>query len=121
MPPEDRDFAYLWDMLDAARAAVEIAANISLEALAADRMRMLALERVLEIIGEAARRVSESYRDAHPTIPWRAIIGQRNIIAHEYGSIDHPRLIETVKRDLPALIATIEALLPASGERAGGA
>ena len=50
------------------------------------------------------------------SVKWRAIIGQRNIIAHEYGSIDHPRLLETVMRDLPALVTMIEALLPPSVE-----
>ncbi len=72
---------------------------------------MLALERSFEVIGEAARQVSEVTRSAHAGIPWKAIIGQRNIIAHEYGSIDHQRLIETAKRDVPNLIVALEKVL----------
>jgi uncharacterized protein with HEPN domain len=47
-----------------------------------------AVERHIEIIGEAAARVSRAFRAAHPDIPWRRIIAQRNILAHEYGEID---------------------------------
>jgi len=49
----------------------------------------------LEIIGEAARRVSTTFQEQHPEIPWRNIIGQRNILAHDYGQIDHDRLYKT--------------------------
>jgi len=53
---------------------------------------MRATERSVEIIGEAARHVSPEFIAAHPEIPWRQIIGQRNILAHEYGQIDHEML-----------------------------
>lgn len=66
----------------------------------------------MEIIGEAARRVSASYMAAHPEIPWRMIIGQRNILVHEYGQIDHELLYKTAVEDIPALITMIQALLP---------
>jgi len=49
---------------------------------------------------------------AHPEIPWREIIGQRNILAHEYGQIDHELLYKTASEDIPALIGQIETLLP---------
>ncbi len=80
MSPEERDPALIWDMLDAARTVLDIVQERSDDALAADRVRMLALERYFEVIGEAARRVSEVTRSAHAGIPWKAIIGQRNII-----------------------------------------
>lgn len=77
-----------------------------------DRMLLRAVERGVEIIGEAARRVSAAFMDAHPEVPWRLIIGQRNILAHEYGHIDHELLFRTVIDDLPGLIAQLQALLP---------
>jgi uncharacterized protein with HEPN domain len=53
-----------------------------------------------------------SYQAAHSEIPWREIIGQRNILAHEYGQIDHELLYKTVTEDIPSLISQIEVLLP---------
>ncbi len=76
-----------------------------------DRVLALALERGLELIGEAARRVSEATQARYPQVPWREIIGQRNILAHRYGEIDHAMLLETVVRDLPSLVAELERVL----------
>ena len=73
---------------------------------------MLALERSMELIGEAARRVSRNLREKHPQIPWKEIIGLRNILAHEYGRVDHAQLHATAAKDVPALIAALEKLLP---------
>jgi len=75
MQPEERDPAYLWDMLQAAREVEEMMAGNDLEAFLGNRMLLRAIERSVEIIGEAARRVSESYMTNHPGIPWRKIIG----------------------------------------------
>lgn len=87
MKPEERDNAYLWDMLDAARAIRTFTAEISYEQYIRDRKVQMACERALEIIGEAARKVSDVTKAAQPAIPWRAIIAQRNVLAHEYGEI----------------------------------
>lgn len=112
MQPEQRDPAYLWDMLQGAKEVEAMMDDHDLVAFLADRVLLRAVERGVEIIGEAARRVSASYMAAHPEIPWREIIGQRNILAHEYGQIDHELLYKTAMNDIPALIAQIEALLP---------
>jgi uncharacterized protein with HEPN domain len=112
MQREDRAAAYLWDMVQAARDAFDIVAGITGEQLGRDRVRMLALERSMELIGEAARRVSAGYCESHPQIPWREIIGLRNILAHEYGRIDHARLYSTALKELPGLIKALETLLP---------
>ncbi len=112
MQPEDRDPAYLWDMLEAAKEADSMLADYDLSAFLADRVMLRAIERTIEIIGESARRVSASYQEAHPEIPWREIIGQRNILAHEYGQIDHELLYKTATEDMPALIVQLNALLP---------
>ena len=86
--------------------------DYDLAAFLADRVMLRAVERSVEIIGEAARRVSLTYQETHPEIPWREIIGQRNILAHEYGQIDHELLYRTATEDIPTLITTIEKLLP---------
>lgn len=111
MKPEDRDSAHLWDMLNAAREARELVAGIDYDGLMSDFRARLALERALEIIGEAARRVSQPLRDRHPEIPWAGIIGLRNAIAHQYGEIDHRRLHTVATNGVPKLIVTLEEIL----------
>jgi uncharacterized protein with HEPN domain len=112
MQPEERDAAYLWDMLQAAREVDGMLEGHDLAAFLVNLVLIRAIERGVEIIGEAARRVSPSYMATHPEIPWRKIIGQRNILAQEYGQIDHALLYKTATEDIPALIGKIEALLP---------
>ena len=110
MQPEDRDAAHLWDMLQAARDAASIVSGVTREHFGGDRLRMLALERSMELIGEAARRVSDAFRRKHPQIPWKEMIGLRNILAHDYGRIDHDKLYATAVKEIPRLIAALEAL-----------
>jgi uncharacterized protein with HEPN domain len=72
---------------------------------------VLALERTLEVVGEAARNVSEARRAATADIPWKLIHGQRNALAHQYGKINHFRLFRTASEDLPGFIAVLRRLL----------
>ena len=112
MPPEDADTAYLWDMLDASRTIREFIKGVSFNDYAADRQLQFAVERALEIVGEAARRVSEDFRTAHPEIPWRQIIAQRNVLAHEYGEIKQDRIWAAATDGVSKLIAAVEPLVP---------
>lgn len=97
-------------MLQAARDAAGIVSGVTRESFRRDRMRMLALERSMELIGEAARRVSEVFRKERPQLPWKEMIGLRNILAHDYGRIDHDRLHATAMKEMPPLIAQLENL-----------
>jgi uncharacterized protein with HEPN domain len=112
MKPADRDAANLQDMLEAAREARDLVAGTQAEAFLHDRVRMRALERMLELVGEAARRITPEFQAAHPQIEWRRIIGQRNLLAHEYGRIRPELLYRTAKDDTPRLIAVLERILP---------
>ena len=112
MQPDERDAAYLWDMLQACDEVESMLENFDLAAFLQNRMLLRAIERDVELIGEAAKRLSPAFRDAHPGIPWRMIIGQRNILAHEYGRIDHELLYHTASDDIPQLATKIRALLP---------
>jgi uncharacterized protein with HEPN domain len=111
MKPEERDAAYLWDMLEAARESRVLMEGVTSEILVSDLRTRRALERTLELIGEAAARVSSRTRAMYPEIPWGAIIGQRNIIAHRYAAIDYGRLFATVTEKVPALIAALERIV----------
>ena len=112
MLPEDRDPAYLWDMQQEAKEIEIMLSEYDMAAFLSDHVMLRAIERSIEIIGEAARHVSTTFQSKHPEIPWREIIGQRNILAHEYGQIDHELLYKTATEDIPLLITQIEALLP---------
>ena len=112
MPLDDRDAAYLWDMLQAAKEAVEMIEHYDLAAFLENRVLLRASERIVEIIGESARHVSANGQESTPDIPWREIIGQRNILAHEYGQIDHELLYRTIVNDIPELIRHLEKALP---------
>jgi uncharacterized protein with HEPN domain len=110
MRPDERDAGYLWDMLDAARTVGQLIAGSSFHQYSNDRRTQLAVERAIEIIGEAAGRVSKQFQEAHPEIPWRQIIGQRNILAHEYGEIKQDRLWKTATENVSQLVTALEKL-----------
>jgi uncharacterized protein with HEPN domain len=83
-----RDQASLWDMVQAIREIQEDTIDLSYEDFEHNRTVRRAVERNFEILGEAARRVSDEFRDSHPAIDWRKIIGLRNIIIHRYEQVD---------------------------------
>ncbi len=112
MRPQAPDSAYLWDMLEISRTVRSILLGVTLDEFMQDRVRQLSVERGLEIIGEAARRISVGFKHAHGEIPWRDIIGLRNILAHEYAEVDLELVWETVTRDIPKLIELLEELVP---------
>jgi uncharacterized protein with HEPN domain len=110
MQPETRDPACIADMLAAARGIVRTLAGVPLSRYQADEDLRHAVERKLEIMGEAARRVSDSLRDRHPEIPWRAVIGQRNVLIHGYDEIDDARVWRLAAEHIPQVIAQLEAI-----------
>ncbi len=83
----------------------------SRQSLDDDRMLVLALVKSIEIIGEAASKLSVSTREEIPTLPWAEIIGMRNRLIHAYFDVDLDRLWDTVNYDLPPLIALLESHL----------
>lgn len=117
MPPEKESLAFLWDMWDAAKAIQEFVTGKTFHHYQHDRMLRGAVERHLEIIGEAANRVSLAFQENHPEIPWRRIIAQRHVIAHEYGEIKHELIWKVATRHVSELIKYLEPLIPKSIER----
>jgi uncharacterized protein with HEPN domain len=113
MTPEERDPAHLLDMIEAARTIVRYVQGRSLADNLGDEMLQDAVERNVEIIGEAARRVSASFQAAHPEIAWRGIIAQRHVLAHDYGRIQHDRIWRVATIHVPELIVRLEPLIPA--------
>ena len=111
-----RDEALLLDILIAARRAVRFLGGMTWEAFEQSELHQNAVMRPLEIIGEAARRVSQDTREAHPDIPWDQMVGMRNRLIHEYFRVNLTTVWETVQDDLPPLIAQLEPLVPQEHE-----
>jgi uncharacterized protein with HEPN domain len=107
-----RDDAYMLDMLLAARKVEDFTAGINWEKFKANDILQNAVMRQIQIVGEAARKISRQYRDAHSEIPWQMIIGMRNRLVHEYFDIIPERVWDVVERDIPELIRLVEPLVP---------
>jgi uncharacterized protein with HEPN domain len=107
------DTVALRHMRDHIAEAIELAKDQSRDYLDTDRVFALALTKLVEIIGEAAARISEEMREAHDHIPWRPIIGTRNRLIHGYDSVDYDILWQVVDRELPVLLGQIDSLLGA--------
>lgn len=112
MLPEDRDAALLWDMREAARDIVAFMQGVEFIHFTANKILRYAVERQLLVIGEAAKRVSENFKHAHPEIPWSAIIAQRNVLAHEYGEILVERIWLVATQNIPVLLQSLDPLIP---------
>ncbi len=107
-----RDDAYLLDMLIAAREAREFSKTISWADFQSSSLHQHAIAKALENAGEAARKISDEMKAAHPEIPWNRIIALRHRIAHDYFHLDPVRIWQIVQEDIPALIEMIEPLTP---------
>jgi uncharacterized protein with HEPN domain len=105
------DTTRLRHMLDYSRKSVQLASGKSRADLDADELFGLAMTRLLEIIGEAAARVSTATRARHPQIPWLSIAGTRNRLIHGYDQVDLDVLWRIIHEDLPPLIAKLEGIL----------
>jgi uncharacterized protein with HEPN domain len=105
------DVIRLLHMLQAAQTALEFAEDQTRQSLDSNLMLVFALIRAVEIIGEAASKLSAELQTANPQIPWRAIVGMRNRLVHGYFDVDLDEVWSTITRDLPILIAQIEPLM----------
>jgi len=107
-----RDDARLLDMLLAAQELGRYAEGVTLEESDRNRLLQHTVIRLIGIVGEAARNVSAEFKTAHPEIPWSAIVNMRNRLVHEYFRVASDKVWEVAKKDIPALIALIEPLVP---------
>ena len=103
-----RDDVYLTHMLEAARKAAGKVEGLDFARFAADENLHLACVHLVQMIGEAASRVSAETRALHPTVPWRQVIGMRHRVVHDYLEVDLEIVWQVVSDDLRALIAALE-------------
>jgi uncharacterized protein with HEPN domain len=107
----EREEVRLRHMLDAGREALAFMEGRTSEDLADDRMFFLAMVKELEIIGEAAGRISEETRQSLREIPWTMVVAMRNRLVHAYESISHPLVWSALTVHLPELIASLERVV----------
>jgi len=107
----------LHHMIDAAKEAVSFANGKSKEDLESDRLLLLALVKDLEIIGEAASKLTPEIRAHYPQLPWIDIITMRNRLVHEYFGIDEDIVWDTVTKDLHILIEELAIILHSETEK----
>ncbi len=99
------------DMRLHAERARQFLGTRSLEAFLADDMVQAAVIRCIEVIGEAARLVSEETRKRAPEIPWPLVTGMRHVLAHDYGTVDLDKVYGVVTENLPELLMRLVALI----------
>ena len=99
-----RDDTYLVDILESAKLALSYVSGKSWDEFYADSQCQDAVVRRIEIIGEAARRVTEETQNKHPQIPWREMTSMRNLVIHEYDVVDINQVWDTVRKKIPPLI-----------------
>ncbi len=112
MQVNNRDAGSLWDMVQAIHLIQEFTANLTYDTYLESALIQSAVERQLEILGEVARRLSDSFRQAYPEIDCRRIIGLRNILIHRYDEIRQQTIWAIVTSELEPLLVQLEPLLP---------
>ncbi len=108
----ERDAALLLDILTAAGDAASFLAGLDLAAFRASRLHQAAVIRCLEVVGEAASRLSPTCRNGIAGVPWRLVIGMRNKLIHDYGGIAIDLVWQVAVEELPVLAQALRSLVP---------
>ncbi len=111
-----RDSATLLDVLKAARLAVEFREGMDKRAFLNDPKTQSAILHQLLVLGEAAKRLSQEFRERYQKIPWKKITGMRDKLIHEYDNVDLDEVWKTTRSDIPRLIKQLEPLAPSKEE-----
>lgn len=112
MQSNNRDIASVWDMAQSIQRIQSFTSTLTFDEYLIDVRTISAVERQFEILGEAARRISNEFRQAHPAIDWQRIVGLRNIVAHRYDEVRQDILWTIIHSELAPLLVQLEALLP---------
>ena len=108
---EIRDAASLKDIVHAARLAVSFIEGMTRDEFLGDVMRQSAVIRQIEIMGEATKRLSKSFRAEYPEIRWKDVAGMRDVLIHAYDQVEPNEVWVAATISIPALLAAIEPIL----------
>jgi len=108
------DRVYVGHMVDVANKAIGFVQGVTRENFDNDELLRISLTHLLQVIGEAARRVSPDFRAAYPQIDWKAIVGMRSKVVHDYLNVDEDIVWDTVINELPSLVNKLERILNSS-------
>lgn len=106
-----RDEASVFDIVEACRRVLDFRGSQDLAAFAADVKTQSAVLYQIVIIGEAAKRLSAVFRNAHPSIAWRDVAGMRDRVVHGYDVVDLKRVWRVVDVEVPALLTYLVPLI----------
>lgn len=102
---------FLQDMLDSIAEIEAFTQDIDFKTFAANREKTLAVVKLLEILGEAVKKVPNEMRNRYPDVHWKGIAGMRDILVHEYWKVDIQVVWASVQKDVPMLKQAVEAML----------
>lgn len=105
------DRVYVGHMLDTANKAIGFVQGVTRENFDHNELLPLSLTHLLQVIGEAARRISPDFRARHSQVDWRAIVGMRSKVVHDYLNVDEDIVWDTVLNELPSLVNELERIL----------
>lgn len=112
-----RDIAYLNHILESIIYIEDFSRLISSASSLNDHpLERAGIERMLTIIGEAAKNISPELRNRYPQVPWKEIAGMRDKIMHHYFGVDYEAIYETIRHDIPGLKVLITGILMDLGD-----
>jgi uncharacterized protein with HEPN domain len=107
-----KDEAAILDMVQAVQRALSYGEGLTKAELKTNHEKQSAILYQILIIGEAVKRLSVEYRTQHPEVPWKAIAGMRDVLAHQYDTVDLETIWDVLHEELPVLLSSLEQLLP---------
>ena len=119
MSHEDRDLGYVWDIYESCGEIIEFLGSLPYVEYERNKILRYAIERKLEIIGEAANRIRKEFREQSAHVAWRKAIGLRNVLIHEYGEVRHEIIYSIAKHNVPILLEQMKQILKERNELLG--
>ena len=105
------DLVYAGHMLDMSQKALSLIQGKERRDYNSDEALRLALAHLIQVIGEAARQISREFAETNPQIPWKAIVGMRHKVVHDYMNVDEDVVWDTVTRELPPLVNELKKIV----------
>ncbi|MBI4811013.1 MAG: DUF86 domain-containing protein [Ignavibacteriales bacterium] len=102
---------YIQDVIDATESGMKFVYGMEYDDFIQDDKTIFAVIRAIEVIGEAAKNISNDVRKRYPEIPWRNIVGMRDKLIHAYFGVDIKRVWKTIKEEIPPLKPIFEQML----------